>query len=578
MTSADALQERLRAQLADLLFDEYKALTEAQLGMVFALVLGDLRTRGSTGIRPTSPATRPSAAANGQTSTPKPAPPPIPRKVTQGQSEHGPWLAFELFTLEALDDLHKQIKDTSGLFIKLDQDIPLNSALDVCIILPVIDAELWLEGRVVVQAPAGTAIGLQTDADHIATWRRAREAFTNGRPLPSTPCDGPRTLPPRIQRRSGVHPPPPNNPSRPAASPSQPAVSPPRTAASPPPAQSRPPSSAHAPALEHARSAPSTSGNRAPYQTRPASGQFTTPGSSGRIEAHGPLTIEQLKEIGASVPASVHSDLSVRSLVSLLIEASGQQGDGVIRIEGQGTLSFIIMQLGCPVEIIQTPRNPDLDLGPLLVEAHKLTWEQHKEIERNAHDQGIEYSESIVRLRSLTYPEVLASLQSRIAFVLSIILKTTQGRFSYHPLEQLPHRYSTPPLSLPSLVFKNTYRELGELLPADLERTIEPFIESFPTRIEPPPCSAAELQLPNKEKRFFEVVLDSGNRLRFLIGVSNLNRTHTLALLLTLQQMGFIYFDLKKERTEIHERLLSRVETKLNSLHAATHFDVLDIH
>ncbi len=541
--------------------------------------------------------------------SPSASPPQVLHQSRQGQCHT---IALELFEAAALDSIQNQLANTGGLFITLNDPVPLNSAVDVCIMLPVINVETWFEGRVVAQSPAGTALDVHLqDQKHNNQWAQALHLMREGHGATLKPSNGPSTLPPRQRRH---HTPPPlsfNNdhtpiitsppdapaPTRETRRRTEPSTRSKRTASG----TVRPRRGAEREAQASAQTPPPQSPSRSvsSRSVHKSPVRLSTPPVPNDTAEHrkhgtdnwpildipaavhaqmGPVTAPRAEALAKQAPVRFEASLARRPLEKCLMEIAHDQDDGIVALEVDGEQHFILLQMGSPADILSLPNNPEWSLGALLVKAQKMTWEQHKEAQRLCKDKRIEYAEALVRLRVLSYPQVQASLKSRIIFIMGQLLQLKTGRLTHHGLTHLPYRYSTPPVSIPAVLFKNVYRQAQAIHPDELERLLGEDMDAKPVRQSRLPCALAELQMGKKEQRFFEVVLGNDHRTRSLISISNLNRSQTLALIHALRAMDLIQFQRHNIRTDYHNRLVTSVRSKTSSLEGASPFDVLDVH
>lgn len=551
----------------------------------------------------------------------------LSRKTYLAQTASGWQLAFDIFTAAALDELSEQLTGTGGLFVQLDEEVELNAAVDVCVILPVTGEELWWEGRVVFQSPAGTAIDVKPASsgweDVIAS---AQAVFSATSVVPKSPTGGPRSEPPRLRKPTATRrapKPAPAEPEEVAASPPEEQIPVPEPSAP----LSTPGLSSHheaswaptGPASTHPHSqAPPSYGPPAhppqsgyPQQGHPGYAQQGHPhagyppahsqgapppgwgapawgqnpwghGPGAVVHAPGPPGPLDTRSINGAITASqaaISGTLSQEHPLSLfLTQIASRQEDGLAVIRSDTTY-FIVMQVGCPVDIRMEPRNPDLHLGALLVQAGALTWEAHKEAERYAAENAVSYDTALVRLRHIPYQQSLAALQSRMVYVLGHIFQSVSGgTYEYYDLGPLPQRYATPPVSIGQLAFKYVFESWRERSTDELEAVLEPWDQAFAEKITPPPIPLAEVQLSKKHKRFWDVVLASDSKVRNIPSISNMGHAPTLALMLTLRDLGFLKFEHGEQVDGQVARMRAKLRVMYDKLDKAEHYDMLSLH
>ena len=184
--------------LQDWLFDEVcqvvagldGALTVRQVKDVFSRVLRDMQGEETSTPRETSPHVLRVMELDD-------------RRLFYGERDYGLVLAVEVFSAGAFRDVRSQMIQNGALFVKIPESWPVNLELDVCVMLPIANLEIWFKGRVVHQSKAGIAFEVRpTSREHNAWWEVASKAFREGRIPPKMPSSGPVSRPPDADRRS----------------------------------------------------------------------------------------------------------------------------------------------------------------------------------------------------------------------------------------------------------------------------------------------------------------------------------------------------------------------------------------
>ena len=123
------------------------------------------------------------------------------QRVAARKGADGTWrVGIEILTHGAFMSFGQQLH-RSGVMLQFLSPLPLNAEVDVCVMLPVIEGEIWYTGRVVFVGPVGTALDLKpAQADHPQLWNRASKAFGSGATAAnSAPRIMPDTEPPRLR-------------------------------------------------------------------------------------------------------------------------------------------------------------------------------------------------------------------------------------------------------------------------------------------------------------------------------------------------------------------------------------------
>jgi hypothetical protein len=544
----------------------------------------------------------------------------------------GVWqLGFDLYDVAAIDDFTNQLVGTGGLFVDVEQDLELNTEMDVCVIFPATREEVWFGGRVVFQSASGVAIDTKPATEDWESIFQAARSLLQGMANPSeTPSGGPTTQPPRLRKPKAVRkkppvlrratpssttaPPPedaipdrnpapaaPTEPAPPPEAPPSPEPPPPQPAADQaaaapvpppmqPPAQPYPvpppgyphPYPATQPPPGYGMPAPPHYGAGPPQWSTPhwqAPSPWAQPSLAAPPMAAGPLDTRSIADTVGMRSAAISGPIDQNNPLALYFtDVASRQEDGVIVIRSSSTY-YVVIQVGCPVDVRMAPHNPDYHLGALLVQAGKLTWEQHKEAERLSAEASLPYEAALVRLRHLPYQASLAALQSRIVFVLGQIFQTVgTGEFEYYDLGPLPQRYNTPPVSIAKIAFKYVFSRWRSQTKDKMLAVLAPWDQAHVRKANPPPIPLAEIQLNKKHLRFWEVILAEDLRVRSVPSVSNLGNADTLAILLTLRELGFVQFDKTNDDSAMTSRLIGQVNEMHSKIGGASHFDVLRLH
>jgi hypothetical protein len=114
-----------------------------------------------------------------------------------GERGGGLVLAIEPQHAEAFDKIHHDIESNGALMVDLPTPAPLNSHLNVCVLLSPVDLEIWYRARVVHISPEGVALTLEVTSDeHQVWWAVAKRAYSRGGVAVTVPRTGPNSSPP----------------------------------------------------------------------------------------------------------------------------------------------------------------------------------------------------------------------------------------------------------------------------------------------------------------------------------------------------------------------------------------------
>lgn len=292
----------------------------------------------------------------------------------------------------------------------------------------------------------------------------------------------------------------------------------------------------------------------------------------------GPIHFEAVRRLLGGRPPKSAWDLGATALTSVLMEVGKHQGDGILLLQEGGGATAILLQMGCPVEVCFRQDHPELSLGNLLMQAGKLTQEQHAQALKVAHDQNLDYDEALLRERLLSYQQVLTALQNRVTFLVGRLASMHEGRAEFYVLPNLPRRFPTPPVSLARLAFEERRKQLQLLPTAKLDAMLEAFRTHFVSKVEPPPVPLSELQLNGREQKFYELVLQQKQRVGTVSSITNLGRSETPSMLVALHELGFLRFELSDDPHQTYKFQLNQIQERVRLLSGATHFEILGVH
>ncbi len=113
-------------------------------------------------------------------------------------------LGLEPQESKVFSSLYADVHGSRALMVDLPTPLPLNSDIAVCVILSVVDLEIWYQGRVVHVTESGTVLTLEPlTEEHATWWAVGKRAFAMGTLGISASKEGPKSSPPVVlgQRR-----------------------------------------------------------------------------------------------------------------------------------------------------------------------------------------------------------------------------------------------------------------------------------------------------------------------------------------------------------------------------------------
>jgi tetratricopeptide (TPR) repeat protein len=271
--------------------------------------------------------------------------------------------------------------------------------------------------------------------------------------------------------------------------------------------------------------------------------------------------------------------LGDRSLRDAMVQMALHKATGLLVVfteDGQRRFGF--WERGGPVGFRVEPIDQRSVLGVLLYRAGKVDKAQLKHSLQIMEAQNIRQGEALIQLGALNFPQLVMALQKQVELHLQNIMRFTQGVWAFFALEGLPERFITPPLNVPSILFRallNYSRQLSMEQIADAHRPNMDFYVYFAEGVAD---AAAEINFKASERQFIEIMAGNSWRLRELFSVSNLSRTDTSAVVWALAEMGFL--DFRKEETleRYITRVSHRINQKIKQLNKGSLFDILEVH
>ena len=271
--------------------------------------------------------------------------------------------------------------------------------------------------------------------------------------------------------------------------------------------------------------------------------------------------------------------LGDRSLRDALVQLALHRSTGLLVVFGEdGVRRFGLWERGGPVGFRLEPIDQRSVLGVLLYRAGKVDKAQLKQSLVIMEKQSIRQGEALIQLGCLNFPQLVMALQKQVELHLQKIMRIDQGVWAFFPLDSLPERFVTPPLNVPSILFRallNYSRQLSMEIIADAHR---PNMDRYVYFTDGVADAAAEINFKATERKFLEIMASNSWRLRELFSVSNLSRTDTSAVVWALNEMGFLEFRTMETADRYITRVGNRINQKTKQLTKGSLFDILEVH
>ncbi len=276
---------------------------------------------------------------------------------------------------------------------------------------------------------------------------------------------------------------------------------------------------------------------------------------------------------------SFEGALSDRSLRDTMVQMAIHRSTGMLVIIGEDDCRrFGFWERGGPVGWRLEPIDQRSVLGVLLYRAGKVDREQLKQSLAMMEEQGIRQGEALIQLGVLNFPQLVMSLQKQVELHLQKVMRVSQGVWAFFELESLPERFITPPLNVPSILFRALLGYSRELSMEQIAAAHRPNMDRYLYFSDGVEDVVAEINFKAAERKFLEIMASNSWRMRELFSVSNLSRTDTSAVIWALSEMGFLDFRTEETVERFLARVGQRIKQKSDQVKGGSAFDVLELH
>ncbi len=243
----------------------------------------------------------------------------------------------------------------------------------------------------------------------------------------------------------------------------------------------------------------------------------------------------------------------------------------------------VLLDSGFIVEVVRSPRDADVELGPMLYKADRITKQQLAMTAAHADEHGNSVERSLLELGILDPERIRQAIAGRLTYLLNEISNLTSGKVEIYEGASLPAGFlPTPPLrvhmAIERILFKRYFEDFKAQSLKDREATMRPQLESYP-EIVPEESERVDRTLTEEEHvQLLENVISGRKRLQEVITESGISHADTYAVVYTLHRMGLLRFDHSLHQTVVRERYRENVTVKYLSVHKASYFEVLNVH
>jgi tetratricopeptide (TPR) repeat protein len=271
--------------------------------------------------------------------------------------------------------------------------------------------------------------------------------------------------------------------------------------------------------------------------------------------------------------------LGDRSLRDAMVQLAIHRGTGLLVVIGEdGVRRFGFWERGGPVGFRIDPIDQRAVLGVLLYRAGKVDKAQLKQSLIIMEEQNIRQGEALIQLGALNFPQLVMALQKQVELHLQKIMRLDTGVWAFFRLDSLPERFITPPLNVPSILFRALLNYSRQLSMEQIAEAHRRNMDRYVYFAEGVAEAASEINFKAAERKFLEIMAGNSWRLRELFSVSNLSRTDTSATVWALNEMGFLDFRAEETMERYVGRVGHRIEQKIKQLRKGSHFDILEVH
>jgi hypothetical protein len=243
-----------------------------------------------------------------------------------------------------------------------------------------------------------------------------------------------------------------------------------------------------------------------------------------------------------------------------------------------GTKKWGFWIKGGPVGWRTDPVQPEETLGILLLKAKRIHKGQLAESLQLMEGQNLRQGEALIDMGVLNFGQLVSLLEKQVALIFQAAMADTTGSWSFTTLDSFEERFITPPMRVPSMLYR-ALRDRARSMPrANLLDKHKPNLDRY-VHFNPESAEILdEIAFPKAEGKFLGVILSNSWRLRELFTVTNLSRNQTACVLWALDELHILEFRDSEDIGRYLERVSTRVLPKVRTMRKATHFDVMEIH
>jgi tetratricopeptide (TPR) repeat protein len=191
---------------------------------------------------------------------------------------------------------------------------------------------------------------------------------------------------------------------------------------------------------------------------------------------------------------------------------------------------------------------------------------------------GLRQGEALMQMGVMTFTQLVAVLGKQTEFILQKLLTEREGTWAFHPLPGMPEQFLPPALRVPSLLFAALVKRGTEMRSDALAELHKPNMDSSVYIDERVRVVLAEIRMTPNEKKLVEIITSRAWRLREVFSVSPLSRQNTAAVILAMNELGFMQYRREADAARAVAALEEDVRRKKLRTEKATQFDIIEVH
>jgi hypothetical protein len=258
--------------------------------------------------------------------------------------------------------------------------------------------------------------------------------------------------------------------------------------------------------------------------------------------------------------------------------ASGRGGAGICTVQADGKTYHLLLEDGAPTDVQVVPQTSTYSLATVAAQSGLLETAQVAQVNELARGHGVDLGDALITAGLVDEEAVVRLRKTRVGFLLKKMMEATAGAFFYTPLQYVP--YSTG-VEIPSLIraaWRVVSARLRALSPSELGERRERYRNDYPERVEDTAWPVESLPLDPRERRFYELSLKGGRRLWEVMTVSNLNKSHSTVVILSLLELGYLRFESELARTHHDDAIVETLNQRAALIDRETDFELLHCH